>query len=333
MTRSALIIWSALLALVPMRCARADESSLKTRRVQITYSALVREVPRDANEIRLWLPFPPSNDSQQVSNITVRSDVPVSVNREEEYGNQMLSLVVQKPGAAPVRVELQCDVVRRERRNAAAIAKKPLSKPASEKPENRWLARDRLVPIDGKVFELALSVTRNQKSPLDQVRAIYDHTVSTLTYDKTGTGWGRGDIAYACDARRGNCTDFHAVFIGLCRARGIPARFEIGVSLPTDKPAGEIAGYHCWADCHVADYGWIPVDCSEAQKHPEQREYFFGSHDENRVAFSTGRDIRLNPAQQGERLNFFVYPYAEVDGQPHEKIERKISYENLDENP
>ena len=166
----------------------------------------------------------------------------------------------------------------------------------------------------------------------EQVRAIYEHTVSTLKYDKTGTGWGRGDIAYACDAKKGNCTDFHAVFIGLCRARGIPARFEIGFSLPTDKPAGEISGYHCWADGYVPGYSWIPVDCSEAQKHPEQREYFFGAHDEHRVAFSTGRDIRLNPPQKGERLNFFVYPYVEVDGKPYpaEKVQRKFSYKDVE---
>ncbi|MBI3860842.1 MAG: transglutaminase domain-containing protein [Planctomycetia bacterium] len=331
MTRLAVVCCGLLLALAPMRCAQADESSLKTRRVHLTYAAEVRDVPRDAKEVRLWLPFPPSDESQQVSNITVHSDVPASVSREEEYGNQVLSLAVSNPGQSPVRVELQFDVVRRERRNAAAVFRSPLPKPSTEKPESRWLARDRLVPIDGKVFELALSVTRNQSSRLDQIRAIYDHTVSTLSYDKTGTGWGRGDIAYACDAKRGNCTDFHAVFIGLCRARGIPARFEIGVSLPIDKPAGEIAGYHCWADCHVADYGWIPVDCSEAQKHPEQREYFFGSHDENRIDFSVGRDLRLNPAQQGERLNFFIDPYAEVDGQPHDKIERKITYENRED--
>src|SRR4029077_16251594 len=98
-------------------------------------------------------------------------------------------------------------------------------------------------------------------------------------------------------------------FSGLCGARGIPARFEIGFSLPTDQPAGQIAGYHCWAAGYVAECGWVPVDCSEAQKHPARREYFFGAHDENRVTFSTGRDIRLNPAQEGERLNFFVYPY------------------------
>jgi transglutaminase-like putative cysteine protease len=309
---------------------QGEDAAPRTRRVRFTYSAEVREVPAGAREVMLWLPFPPNDEWQEISNIVVRSDVPTSVNRAEECGNQVLSLNVQNPGRQPVRVELQFDVARRERHNAAAVARKPVQAPAvDEKISERWLARDKLVPIDGKVLDLAREVTRGHADDLDQIRAIYDHTVSTLKYDKSGTGWGRGDIAYACDAKRGNCTDFHAVFIGLCRAKGIPARFEIGFSLPTDKPAGEISGYHCWADCHVAGYGWIPVDCSEAQKHPERREYFFGAHDEHRVAFSTGRDIRLNPAQRGEPLNYFVYPYAEVDGKPHEKIDRKIRYEDL----
>jgi transglutaminase-like putative cysteine protease len=300
------------------------------RRVRISYSAQVRDVPADAREVILWLPFPPNNADQEISAIVVRSDVPTSVNREEEYGNQVLSLAVQNPGNQPIAVEVQFDVLRRERRNSAAIARQPTVSPAVvEKIDPRWLRRDRLVPIDGRVLDLAREVTASQAEPFDQARAIYDHTVATLKYDKRGTGWGRGDIAYACDARRGNCTDFHAVFIGLCRARGIPARFEIGLSLPADQPSGEISGYHCWADCHVAGYGWIPVDCSEAQKHPEKRNYFFGSQDEDRVTLSVGRDIRLNPPQRGERLNYFVYPYAEIDGKPHEKIDRQIRFEDL----
>jgi len=310
--------------------ANADEPTRRERRARVTYSAQVRDVPADASEVVLWLPSPPNNESQEIFGIVVRSDVPTSVNREEEYGNQVLSLKVQNPGNNPVGVELQFDVLRRERRNAAAIARQPPpSREVAEKIDPRWLARDKLVPIDGKVFDLAREVTHNHAEQIDQARAIYDYTVSTLKYDKSGTGWGRGDIAYACDARRGNCTDFHAVFIGLCRARGIPARFEIGFSLPADQPSGEIGGYHCWADCHLADYGWIPVDCSEAQKHPDQRDYFFGALDEDRVTFSIGRDIRLNPPQQGERLNYFIYPYAEVDGRPHSKIDRHIRYENL----
>ena len=58
----------------------------------------------------------------------------------------------------------------------------------------------------------------------------------------------------------------------------------------------------------------VPVDASEAAKDPSRREYFFGAHDEHRVEFTRGRDIRLEPAQQGEPLNYFVYPYAATTG-------------------
>ena len=56
------------------------------------------------------------------------------------------------------------------------------------------------------------------------------------------------------------------------------------------------------------------MDASEAWKHPEKRDYFFGANDENRVLFTVGRDIQLEPAQQGDPLNYFIYPYAELDG-------------------
>jgi len=313
-----------------VQTGRADDVALASRRVRLTYTAEVRDVPADARQLRLWVPFPSDNEDQQISNIVVRSDVPTSVHRDEEYGNRVLSLEIERPDSRLPRLALQFDVIRRERKNARAAEGRPAPRPAREETvSDRWLARDRLVPIDGKVLDLAQKVTMGSTSRLEEVRAIYDHTVSTLTYDKSGTGWGRGDVLYACDAKRGNCTDFHAVFIGLCRARGVPARFEIGFSIPTDAEAGEIAGYHCWADCYLPGYGWIPVDCSEAQKHPERRDYFFGSQDADRVSFSTGRDIKLAPAQRGERLNYFIYPYAEVDGRPHEKIDRKIRYENL----
>jgi transglutaminase-like putative cysteine protease len=80
----------------------------------------------------------------------------------------------------------------------------------------RWLEPDRLVPIDGKIKQWAKEVVdaAGAKTDLEKVRAIYNHIVATVKYDKSGQGWGRGDIYYACDARRGNCTDFHAIFIG-----------------------------------------------------------------------------------------------------------------------
>ena len=91
-----------------------------------------------------------------------------------------------------------------------------------------------------------------------------------MKYDKGGTGWGRGDALFACDARRGNCTDFHALVIGMARSVGIPARFAVGLPLPHARGSGEIPGYHCWAELYVRGRGWVPVDASEAVKGPGQ---------------------------------------------------------------
>ena len=122
-----------------------------------------------------------------------------------------------------------------------------------------------------------------------------------------------------------------ALFIGLCSAVGIPARFIIGVPLPEKRGEGEIRGYHCWAEFYLNGYGWIPVDVSEASKHQEKRDYFFGANDENRVQFSVGRDIVLRPRQQSDPLNYFIYPHAEADGKPVEPIKCAFRYRDIED--
>ena len=163
---------------------------------------------------------------------------------------------------------------------------------------------------------LPVSGTQTLGYTFDPFNALYDHVLGRMRYDKSGTGWGNGDAIWACTAKRGNCTDFHSLFIGMMRAAGIPARFEIGFPLPTDQHDGVIPGYHCWAEFYVEPYDWIPVDASEAWKHLEKKDYFFGAHDDNRVQFTLGRDIRLDPPQHAGPLNYFIYPYAELDGKP-----------------
>jgi transglutaminase-like putative cysteine protease len=129
--------------------------------------------------------------------------------------------------------------------------------------------------------------------------------------------------------RRGNCTDFHSLFIGLCRALGIPARFEMGVALPERRGEGVTNGYHCWAQFYLKGHGWVPVDASEASKNPAKREYFFGALDENRLLFTVGRDLRLSPPQKGEPLNFFIQAYAEVDGKPFDDVRTTFRFKDL----
>jgi transglutaminase-like putative cysteine protease len=154
-----------------------------------------------------------------------------------------------------------------------------------------------------------------------------------MKYDKTGEGWGHGDTLWACDSKHGNCTDFHSVFISMARAEKIPARFEIGFPIPADKHSAEIPGYHCWAEFYLNSTGWVPVDISEAWKHPEKHDYFFGAHDVNRVQFTVGRDLKLRPAQDGPPLNYFIYPYVEIGGKDYPNVSIAFSFEDASSTP
>jgi len=171
--------------------------------------------------------------------------------------------------------DIEYEVTRRER-IAWSQSPRLVAAALTGKERRDDLQPDALVPITGLPAELAVKVTAGKTQTLDKARAIYDYVFTTMGYDKTGTGWGRGDVLYACDAKKGNCTDFHSLFIAMSRSQGIPARFEIGFPLPADKHSGEIAGHHCWSDFYIDGKGWIPVDISEAWKHPEKRDCFFG---------------------------------------------------------
>ncbi|MDP6381277.1 MAG: transglutaminase-like domain-containing protein, partial [Phycisphaerae bacterium] len=194
----------------------------------------------------------------------------------------------------------------------------------------RFLAPARLIPIDGKIAEEARRVTCDVEAPLAVARCLYDHIVSTVRYDKSGTGWGRGDAVRACLIRTGNCTDFHSLFIGEARALGLPARFVMGLPLPEDKSSGEILGYHCWAEFYLEGEGWVPLDASEASKFPERKESLFGGLDANRVAFTIGRDIRI-PEAATDPYNYVIYPHVEVDGKTHINVETKFSFGDIRE--
>jgi transglutaminase-like putative cysteine protease len=147
-----------------------------------------------------------------------------------------------------------------------------------------------------------------------------------MTYRKDLDGWGRGDAAWACDSKGGNCSDFHSLFISLARSQGLPARFEMGFGLPVSAGQGEV-GYHCWARVKAGD-GWVPVDISEASKLGAKADDYFGKLPANRVLFSVGRDVTLEPKQEGGPLNFFINPYVEVGGQPHpaDKVKVKTAF-------
>jgi transglutaminase-like putative cysteine protease len=306
----------------------SSDTSAPLRVFEFTYLTRIPALPAGARTARVWIPLPQSNQYQSIGDVQIRTPFAYTEHRDSEYGNEYLYIDI--PAAKitePAEVRVSFDATRREHR----VALDPHAAAAQSDPPppdlQRFLEPDRRVPIQGVIADLSAQQTRGVQDPLAKARAIYDFVIATMRYDKSGTGWGNGDAIWACTAKRGNCTDFHSLFIGMMRAAGIPARFEIGFPLPSDQHDGAIPGYHCWAEFYVEPYGWIPVDASEAWKHPDKKDYFFGANDDNRVQFTIGRDIRLDPPQHGDPLNYFIYPYAEVDGKPF-ALDSKFSFQD-----
>ena len=304
-------------AAVAVSFSASSETNAPVRNFEFRYLTRIPTLPTDAKISRIWIPLPQSDRYQTIANLKIESPFAYAKHRDPEYGNEYLYMEIPAANVTQhAEVRVTFEAVRREHR--VTLDSHPVAEESGETPADlrRFLQPDRRVPLNGVIAELSAQETHGVQDPLAKARAIYNYVIANMRYDKSGTGWGNGDAIWACTSKRGNCTDFHSLFIGMMRAAGIPARFEIGFPLPADQHDGAISGYHCWAEFYVEPYGWIPVDASEAWKHPDKRDYFFGANDDNRVQFSVGRDIRLSPPQQGDPLNYFIYPYAEVDGKP-----------------
>lgn len=317
-------LWLPLL-LATVSLASAQE----TRHFTFHYAFTVKNVPAE-ERVRVWIPAAHTDEFQEVKVISAGGDLRLKKTHESRFGNDMYYADASQAKPADLYFEVVYDVVRQERLTLGVTRPRLAEVQLKDRDRKAYLQPDKLVPVTGLPADLATKVTEGKVTTLDKARAIYDYVFTTMRYDKTGTGWGHGDVLYACAAKKGNCTDFHSLFVAMARSQGIPARFEIGFPLPPDQHSAEIAGYHCWADFFEPKHGWIPVDISEAWKHQEKRDYFFGAHDVNRLQFTMGRDLRLSPAQDGAPLNYFVYPYVEVAGKEYPQVSLAFSFADVD---
>ncbi len=281
--------------------------------------------------VRLWVPLPyrplclqDAPQFQQAQPLWQRLPFPARCTRDPKYGNPILYGELTVPASGRVEVDLPYRIRRRPVHWEQTLRFR--LRPSTRR---LFLAPSRLVPVGGlpSVFLDPLGDARDEWS---LGRQVFDLVRQKLSYRKTGQGWGRGDVLWVCQSRYGNCSDYHSLFLALMRTRGVPAVFQIGFPLPA-APQGTVAGYHCWAWFFPDQGGMIPVDISEADKHPQRAQEFFGRLPADRVAFSVGRDLELEPRQQGPPLNFFIYPYAEVGGKPlpSKHFRMKFSYREL----
>ncbi|MEM7783595.1 MAG: transglutaminase domain-containing protein [Planctomycetota bacterium] len=297
------------------------EVTAKTRRFNFVYGVAITDL-KPGQKARVWIPVATRNHDQEVT--LTKVNIPGEYKRtlEKRYNNSLFYFEGEANEKGEIPIELVYDVIRFEVTQTNYEIAVNLG--------DMFLGSSSKVPVDDSVKKVILGDGQPKGKTLEMAKSVYDAVLNHMDYEKPADrpGWGNGDASWACDNGIGNCTDFHSVFISTTRNLEIPSKFEIGFPIPDKLGKGKVGGYHCWAK-FISDDFWVPVDISEADKNPEVAEYFFGSINTNRILFSVGRDLQLQPSPKAKSVNYLVYPYVEVDGKPHEGLRKEFRYEDL----
>lgn len=294
----------------------------KERKVNVTIQVNLN-APADAKNVRLWIPYPVSDENQDIWDVKVSGNFSNSgVYREGAYGN--MALYAEWNKAMKERTLTYTFKVKRKEVIKKDFPKKEL--PFSKEEFKEYLKATSLGPTTGRVKELADKITKGKKTNLAKSKAIYNWILNNMHRDPNIKGCGIGDVEQLLVSLGGRCADIHSVFVALSRSIGVPAREINGLRMAKGKEGDITRAQHCWAEFYMPGYGWVPVDPSDVRKAMLEKktkdlkdvkhlvEYFFGAVEENRIAYQTGRDLTLNPPQKDGKLNYFMYPYAEADG-------------------
>ncbi len=224
-------------------------------------------------------------------------------------------------------------------RNLAVDLVAPTDSPREDRAElEHFLRSTKLLPTDGIVKATASEITRNAKTDVEKARTIYEWIVDNTFRNPKTRGCGTGDIRFMLETRDlgGKCADLNALYVGLARAAGLPARDVYGIRVAKSDLGYKSLGastekitksQHCRAEVHLAGYGWVPVDPADVRKvvleEPpgnllldddmvkKARTRLFGSWEMNWMAFNFAHDVAL-PGSNGAPLGFFMYPQAET---------------------
>ena len=198
----------------------------------------------------------------------------------------------------------------------------------------------KLLPTDGIVKETAMQIVGGAKTDVDKARAIYEWIVENTARNPKTRGCGLGDIRFMLESKdlTGKCADLNALYVGLARSVGVPARDVYGIRTASSKLGYKSLGtatenvtkaQHCRAEVFLNDYGWVPVDPADVRKvmleeppgnRPidddmvkKARARLFGSWEMNWMAFNFAHDVAL-PGSSGPAVGYLMYPQAETSG-------------------
>ena len=287
---------------------------------------------------RVWVPIPSVNsDYQRSLENGFFSNGTAKLMQDGENGAKMLYVEFAASEAHPF-VELTSRVQTQGR----AIDWSQKTARAEDADTLRYFTQPtRWIPTDGIVLKTALAATQGAKTDVAKAQKLYDWIVANTYRDPKVRGCGEGDIKTMLETGNlgGKCADLNAIFVGLCRSVGLPARDVYGIRLVpsafgykelSGNPASLKGAQHCRSEVYLKGYGWVAMDPADVAKvmRLETADWIknttnpvvapvnkalFGGWEGNWMAYNTAHDVTL-PNSKGEKPGFFMYPIAENAG-------------------
>ena len=294
------------------------------------------EVLEPRGVTRVWLPMPSvsAEYQQTIGNRWSGNARVMHAVTEPKYAASMLYAEFAESEKAP-KVELVSSFRVRSR---AVDWSRPKAGGDDLPNVRRWTEATELIPTDGIVRETAEEITRGKTTDLARTQAVYDWILANTYREPKVRGCGVGDIKSMLETRNfgGKCGDINALFVGLLRSVGVPARDIYGIRVAPSAFGYKALGVasanisraqHCRAEVFLKEYGWVAMDPADVTKvareetsewlkidHPivdTVRPRLFGGWEGNWMAYNMSHDVALPHATRGGRLGFLMYPQAE----------------------
>jgi transglutaminase-like putative cysteine protease len=284
---------------------------------------------------RLWLPIPSVNtDWQKSLDNAFSSNGQARMTADAHYGARMLYVEFAESEAKPF-VALTSRIQTQNRTIDWAHKQNAAEDVATLK---YWTQATSLLPTDGIVRKTALEAIGGALTDVEKAQKLYDWIVANTFREPKVQGCGEGDINTMLETGNlsGKCADLNALFVGLCRSAGLPARDVYGLRVAPSafgykelggNPASLKGAQHCRAEVYLKDHGWVGMDPADVTKVMRQEtpewikspnhavvapvnKALFGSWEGNWMAYNVAHDVKL-PNSKGPSLGFLMYPIAE----------------------
>jgi transglutaminase-like putative cysteine protease len=328
---------SAAVSSLPSLPASAAVASERWRVFEVTTRV---EVLKPAGVTRVWLPLPLTNDTdyqKNLGNIWSVEGGTVGIAGDGKYGAEFLQAEWPDGTVGPV-VQVTSRFATRDR--AVDLSRRGAPVKADRAELQRYVHATDLMPTNGIVRDTARMITKDVKGgTIDKARAVYEWIVENTFRDPKTPGCGVGDIRAMLETQNlgGKCADLNALFVGLMRSIGVPARDVYGVRVAKSEFGYRSLGantetitkaQHCRAEFYEANHGWIPVDPADVRKVVLEekpgtllplddaqvkaaRAKLFGAWEMNWLAYNTAHDVALPGSTRG-KIAFLMYPQCET---------------------